>query len=235
MKKQHTYTRKDKGIRWTLRLALLVVLLNVTGIYHIHPDQTVTAPLQKAGIAPVEIIHREWARKEPVKDWLLMVGENEDALALMATKFHPLTGWYECGPVSEIIFEDRETYARSWIVHNRDESEKEWVVLFGFVPHGEQPPTFKVGMYDYRAPFGEGVFDNPEDYVVYGEYHFDADNEPATITPTPTIPVRGGMCYLVNINIVHKTLDTDEWYPIVLCDVTGEWDQPTHWWSTSLG
>jgi len=235
MKKRHTYTRRDKGVRWLLRLALLVLLLNLTGIYRIHPDQTMKAPLQKEGLAPMEVIHREWAQKEPVEDWLLLVGENEDAVALTAAQFHPLTGWYECGPVHEILFEDRETYARSWTVRDRDEGEKEWVCIFGFVPTGEEPPTFKIGMCDYRAPFGQGEFADPADYVVYGEHYFDAENEPFTVTPVPTIPVKGGMCYVTHINVVHKTLDIEQWDCVVLCDVTGEWEKCRHWTSTSMG
>ena len=239
MKKQHTYTRKDKGVRWLLRLALLLVLLNLTGIYHIHPDQTLKAPLQKAALAPVEVIHREWAGMAPepavsiLEDSLLLVGQNRDAVTLMAAEFHPLAGWYDSGPVSEILFEDPTTWNRSWTVRDSDYPEKEWVCLFGFVPTGEEPPTFKVGMYDYRVPFGEGEFENAGDYVVYGGYHFDPANEPQTVTPTPTIPVKGGMCYLVQLNVVHKTLDIEQWDCVVLCDESGEWEKTTHWWSSS--
>lgn len=232
MKKKRTYSRKQKALRWMLMLVGMIVLLNVTGIYHILPEQTNKASLQKEGLASTEVIHREWARHEPIEDWLLMVSQNRDAVVLTAAEFHPLTGWYDRSPVHEILFDDPETYARSWIVHKRD-VEKEAVVLFGFVPSGEEPPTFKIGMYDYRVPFGEGEREDLSEYTVLGDYYFDS--EPITITPTPTIPVKGGKCYLEQVSLVHKTMDIDQWDSVVLCDVTGEWEKCKYWTSTSTG
>ena len=50
MKQKHTYSRKQKAIRWLLRLVALILLLNVTGIYYLSPDQTISSNLQESGL-----------------------------------------------------------------------------------------------------------------------------------------------------------------------------------------
>ena len=232
MKQKRTYSRKQKGLRWLGRLVLLVLLLNVTGIYPLNPDKTMTASLQQSGIAPVEVIHREKAQYRPVENWLFLVGENREALTLCAAQFDPLMGWYNRSGVHAIPLSNPEFHEKSWIIHDKNH-DRAAVILFGFVPTGEKPPTFKIGTHDYRAPFGEGFYEDLSEYVVVGETYFDG--EPYTVTPTPTIPVRGGMCYLKQVSLTHKTLDQDHWDTIVLCDRTGQWEKCKYWTSSWLG
>ena len=88
MKKKRTYSRKQNALRWLLRLVALILVLNVTGIYKLHPDQTIPARLQESGLFPTEVVHREWANRKELDDWLLMVSENEQAIVLTAASFH---------------------------------------------------------------------------------------------------------------------------------------------------
>ena len=229
MKQKRTYSRRQKALRWLLRLVALVLLLNITGIYYLSPDQTIPSNLQESGLLPTEVVHREWANRKELDDWLLMVSENEQAIVLTAASFHPLTGWYDRSGTNAIVRADPESYDRSWTAHKRD-SDTEWVCLFGFVPHGEQPPTFKAGVYDYRAPFDEEI--DTSGYTLVGETYFDG--EPITITPTPTIPVKGGMCYLTQLSVTYKTVDQNRYDVAVLCDRTGQWEKCKYWTSTSF-
>ena len=230
MKKKRTYSRKQNALRWLLRLVALILVLNVTGLYKIHPDQTIPARLQESGLSPTEVVHREWANHKNVDDWLLMVSENEQVICLSAATFHPLTGWYNRSGVHAIVRDNPETYDRNWNVHKRD-TDTEWVCLFGFVPTGEEAPTFKAGVYNYRAPYDEEI--DTSDYVLIGDTYFDG--EPITITPTPTIPVEGGMCYLTQFSVTYKTMDQNQYDVAVLCDRTGTWEQCKYWTSTGLG
>jgi hypothetical protein len=154
---------------------------------------------------------------------------DEQAIVLTAASFHPLTGWYDRSGTHTIVRGNPDSYDRSWTAHKRD-SDTEWVCLFGFVPHGEQPPTFKAGVYDYRAPFDEEI--DTSGYTLVGETYFDG--EPITITPTPTIPVKGGMCYLTQLSVTYKTVDQNRYDVAVLCDRTGQWEKCKFWTSTSF-
>ena len=230
MKKKRTCSRRKFALRWLALLVLLVLGLILSGIYHILPDQTVAAGVQQRGLKPVDIIYRERGRYE-VEDWLLLMGQNEDAIILTAARFELQNGWNNTSAAQEILFSEPDMYDRSWIVH-KENSEREWICLFGFVPTGGQAPTFKIGMHDPLVPFDMGEYEDLSEYVQVGETFFDA--EPYTVTPVPTIPVKGGMCYLEQVNMTHKTLDTERWSPIVLCDRTGEWEETTHWMVSSV-
>lgn len=230
MRKKRTCSRRWFALRWLCLLSALVLGLTLTGIYYILPDQTIDAGVQQRGLAPVEVIYREQGRYA-VEDRLLLVGENQDAVVLMSAGFDLSNGWNSRSSVQEILFSEPDMYDRSWIV-SKEDSEQEWVCLFGFVPNGAQAPTFKIGMHDPLVPFDMGEYEDVSEYVQVGETFFN--EEPYTVTPVPTIPVRGGMCYLVQVNITHKTLDTDRWSPIVLCDRTGAWEETTHWMVSSV-
>ena len=218
--KLHTWSRRKRALIRLLALVLLVALVLATGSYHILPQQSLGPTEQRSGIAPTEIIHTEWGIGEPMEKDYLMVSVNRDLMLLTSAYFNLARGWGNRGTVGIVIPDDPKRQHHVWKVYNKDETVA-WASLFGFVPDGGTAPTFKMGVYDWGRDITEEIA-----YV----------GEPVFVTPTPTIPVEGGMLYLEQYLFPfdgadypeHKELGVHVWED-------GEWNDPSGWTVSSRG
>lgn len=219
MKKKRTYDRRRNAVRWGARLAVVVLFLSVTGVYDILPSRSVRKMMQREGLSDVEIIHSEWGSYDPMKGHLLQIGENEEVLTLTAATFHPLIGWYATGTAKVLNPEDPEQRYGTWDATRRDERE-EWVSLFGFVPDGETAPTFRLGVCDWYVQ-ANGGWGYTDDYF--------------EVTPVPTIPVKGGKCYLEQYGFDLEGYGEDLDAVVTVCDENGNWILPANRYGTHFG
>ena len=237
MRKKRTISRKRFALRWFVLLVVLVLGLVLSGIYRVLPTQSLPALLQEKGLTKTEVIHYERGKYSPMGEDLLMVSQNETAIVLSSTYFRPATGW-SSGSIGAVFLKGEEEENHfSWTArknHGDSLENSRWVCLFGFVPTGGEAPTYKFGLADWNANSevrkGER---SAEEFIVLGDTYFV--EEPVTVTPKPTIPVRGGMLYLEQY-FYEVDDDADEWNRgvEVIMERDGQWDRPPKWMSSSV-
>ena len=233
MRKKRRPSRKRFALRWLFVLIAVVLGLTLSGIYRVLPSQTLPAILQEEGLTETKIIHWEWGKFTPVKEELLLVSQNEKAIVLSSAHFNPTVGWNDSSKAYVFMRGEEEDHHFSWTARNQSEREKQWVCLFGFVPDGGTAPTYKIGVADWNwPPDGNAYYEREEDYIILGDEYFL--EEPVTVTPTPTIPVRGGMLYLVQYAVDMSKFDYEDCDAAVLMERGGEWDAPPKWNSSYM-
>jgi len=218
MKRKRTYSRKHKALRWIIRLAVLMLVLHLTGWYCLLPGRAVEKAYLKEGLLNMETVHVEWGEYAPMRGKQLRVVANEDAAILYGVKFHPISGWIVTGIANTLDLHDPEHYLYTWDVTKRDKNQ-EWIGVFGYVPDGEAAPTFRVGLQDWN-----GYQEEARDFLA-GQYE--------EMTPIPTISMPGGKLYLEQFGFTMPEDDDIVAMAAVLRD--GQWEQSKYRCGTSMG
>ncbi len=231
MKKKKTASRRRSALRRAGLLVIVLLVLLGTGEIKVHPAQTLPTLLQHAGLDPTEIIHIQPGESDLMKGKQLLVSTNEDFVVLSEAKLS-WNGWSQGNIGTEIRFEEPDDRHFVW-TREVGGHESEWVCLFGFVPTGEKAPTYLVGVEDERgSEDGNGYYQTAEEYpLVVKDRHYFLEM-PRSVTPTPTIPVKGGMCYLEQYEVSLAPYGYEVADVRVLMEIEGEWDLPVRWMHT---
>lgn len=225
MSKARTYSRRGMALR---RLALLLVLLVGSaalrigiGSYCVTPEQALRRMESQNGVSDLEVIHTEKSVDTPKGDYLLQICRNGEYMAFVSMRHTADHGWgVHIFNVMEM--NDPEDPRFVWECEMGD-TGKSWVCLFGFVPEGEEPPAFRVGVFNDGREQEDGS-DRLLDAVIY--------------TPVPTIPVEGGKLFLEQH--IYSAPHPKEYYGFDFFGVefdmydNGEWDMPPNWVSSNV-
>ena len=182
MKKKPVLTRKQRAVRWSGRLILLIVLCQILGMNYLFPARTIAGICQTRGMEEGSVFYSTWGKYAPMRTKRVYLSHSGEYLLLSAAQFHPLMGWYNVGPGIALDPNDPEQRDASWFVRKKDGDG--WICLAGFVPDGEQAPTISMGRYEQTEEWVDDL-----GFCRFAE-------EPLTVTPVPNIPVEGGSCYL---------------------------------------
>lgn len=215
MKKKRTYTRRQRAIRWLTALLIVLLIGHFTNTFHLLPSHSIEAIAQQRVLEDMEIVHSQWGKYSPMAAKRLYTSQNEQQILVSAAAFHPMLGWYPFGPGLVLDRNDPKSCNATWTASKDDQV---WVCLAGFVPEGETPPTYSVGLADNR-------------YSPDPEYLLDPD-QVLTITPTADISVNGGTFYLETYSLSRHGKSQ---YISVFLNKDGHLSQVENWLSTSVG
>jgi len=180
--KRRVLSRKQVALKWLTRLIVLAVVCGGLGWYHFTPSYILSRHLQSNTIADGSLIHSEWGQYAPMKDKLICLSRGQEGILVSAVDFHLQTGWRFFGTGFLLEPGDPEKKDGAWIVTKKNHAA--WICLAGFVPYGEDTPTFSIGHRKQSAVWVDDI-----GYQCFAQ-------EPVTVTPTANIPTSGGMCYL---------------------------------------
>ncbi len=190
MKKQPTCTRKQRAVRWLTALFCVILFGNLSGVHLSFPSLTIQPLLQEYALEDTRIVHTQWETSAPMIGKPLYLSENADIILLSAAAYEPLLGWYTFGPGIQIDRKQPESFHGSWIA---SKDEHIWVCLVGYVPDGEIPPVYSVGLCRRSDTYLEDV-----GYLEFVDI-------PMTVTLKANISVQGGMCYLAAFPLSPRT------------------------------
>ena len=207
-------------------MALLLVLLVGCaalrigiGSYCVTPEQALHRIQYQSGMPELKIIYTQETRDNPEGDLLIQICRAGDYLLYTTVEFTGYSGWSSRG---WSMLEPGNPEERHFLDMCQEmDSDRAWFCLFGFVPEGEVPPTFRVGVRNENAQLEDGS-DNLLDAMFY--------------TPVPTIPVEGGTLFLEQHIYTMSRAEEDyqqDWVDVGF-DVCydGLWQDP-HAWSDS--
>lgn len=178
--KKPSPSRRRRALRWAA-LALTLLLVNaILGRYPLLPSRALSIEASKYALWDTEILHSTWDGTRRI-----FLCRAEAGLYCAVVSFDPLFGW-------DIY---REPLVVPWDSRPLQGADGSWtdqqtsVYLFGFVPEGEDPPTFSIRT-------GESLASS----------HFEPVKEIEQVTPQPEIPGEGGSYYL---SIYHYPSSAD--------------------------
>ena len=145
MKKSRTYSRRQQALFAVALLAAAVALSQMLGLIALLPGQVVRENELSNGLPAMEIFYSADGGEAPMRGKRLYLSRSGDTLLYSVAQFTPLGGWYPM------------------------------LCLFGFVPEGEEPPSFTLTVIGL------------EEAAFYSE----------TFTPAAEIPTAGGACFLL--------------------------------------
>lgn len=233
MRKKQRPSRKHFALRWLIVLMGVMLGLILSGIYCVLPSQTLSQILQEEGMTETEVMHYEWGKFAPMNRELILVSQNEKAIVLSSAHFKPTTGWSASSAAHVFMKGEEKDQHFFWTARRQSDSANRWVCLFGFVPTGGTAPTYKIGVADWNwAPDGNAYYQTEEEYVILGEEYFL--EQPIAVTPTPTIPVEGGMLYLEQYAVDVEKFGYEDCDARVLMEQDGVWDEPHRWCISSM-
>lgn len=220
MSKMRTYSRRKRAL---ILLALLVVILPLsaavmvgTGVYCLPPEQALHKIEYSSGVENLEIIHVEDAVDNPKGNLKLQICRSGDYFVFTDMRWSLRRGW-SISHYAIIEAYDPEERDFVWACNTKEDTEA-WLCLFGFVPDGEQPPTFRAGIFNENVQQQDGA---------------DRVLDPVTYDPVATIPVEGGKLFLGQYiyTAPHPAEYYEQEYVGVSFDVcyNGVWDYPGNW------
>ncbi len=215
MKKKRTYTRRQRAFRWMAVLLTVLLIGHFTNTFHLLPSHSIDAIAQQQVLDDMEVVHSQWGKYSPMAVKRLYISENEQQILVSAAAFHPMLGWYCFGPGIVIRRDAPESYNAVW---SASKDEQVWVCLAGFVPEGETPPIYSIGLVDADSPVTENYIRVPKD--------------PMIVTPTADIPVKGGTFYLETYSLSPREKSQRI---SVLLNKNGQLSDVENWCSTSVG
>ena len=220
-----TYSRRGRALR---SLALFVVLLIGCmalrigiGSYCVTPEQAMRRTQYQSGMPNLEVIYTQETRDNPEGDLLIQIYRAGDYLLYTTVEFTGYSGWSNR---DWAVLEPGNPEERHYLSMSQErDSNEAWFCLFGFVPEGEEPPTYRVGVRNGNAELEDGS-DNLLDTMFY--------------TPTVTIPVEGGALFLEQHSYTMPRAAEDyqqEWVDIGF-DVCydGVWQDPHNWTDSNI-
>ena len=225
MRKKRTYSRKGKALR---SLALLLVLFACSagllisiGAYCVTPEQAMRQVEYQSGLSGLKIIHTEQSKENPEGDYEILLCQGGEYIAFNMLEHSLTRGW---GSRNYQIITMNDPERRNLVYMCEDIGNREaWFCLMGFVPEGEEPPTFRIGIY------------NPDNQAEDGS---DRLVDTVTYTPTPTIRVEGGMIFLEQhtYSAPETAEPTEEWGIDISHDILydGVWTQKYNWSETNI-
>ena len=172
-------SRKRRGLKWLAILAALVLFNTCTGLYPLLPIQAVRAQEEPYGLRDAETVRAVWDGGR-----LVYLRQGPTYFSISEASFHLLGGWYATAPLEIPL--DSDCPWGAWIASSGTEAR---IILFGFVPEGEDPPTFSIRT-------GEPLASS----------YFEPVKEIEQVTPQPEIPGEGGSYYL---SIYHYPSSAD--------------------------
>ena len=223
MSKTRTYSRQGRALR---RLALLLVLLVASaalrigiGSYCVTPEQALRRMETQNGVSDMAVIHTEKSVGNPAGKRLIQICQREEYIAFNMMEF-----WYQSGWGSRdfhvMDLNDPEEHSFLYMCEEMGMGQA-WFCLLGFVPEGEQAPTFRVGVYNEDARKEDGS---------------DQLLNTVTYTPTPTIRVEGGMLFFEQHTYSAPKAETPEEQREINISHDGLHDgvwEKEYWWSES--
>lgn len=215
MKKKRTYTRRQRAFRWLTALLIVLLIGHCTNTFHLIPSHSIDAIAQQRVLEDMEIVHSQWGSHSPMAAKRLYISQNEHQILVSAAAFHPMLGWYYFGPGIVIRRDEPESHHATWTA---SKDEKLWVCVAGFVPEGETPPTYSIGLVDADSPVTENYVRVPKD--------------PTTVTPVAHIPVKGGSVYLETYSLSPREKSQRV---SILLNKDGQLSDVQNWCSTSVG
>ena len=225
MKKMRTYSRRGRALR---SLALFVVLLIGCmalrigiGSYCVTPEQAMRRMEYQNGLSGLNIIHTEQSEENPEGEYEILLCHGGEYLAFNMVEHSLASGW---GSRNFQTLDMNDPERRNLVYMCEDIGNREaWFCLVGFVPEGEEAPTFRVGIY------------NPDNQKEDGS---DRLSDTVTYTPTPTIRVDGGMIFLEQhtYSAPETAEPTEEWGIDISHDILydGVWTQKYNWSETNI-
>ena len=171
MKKSRTYSRRQQALFAVALLAAAVVLSQLLGLIALLPGQVVRENELSNGLPAMEIFYSADGGEAPMRGKRLYLSRSGDTLLYSVAQFTPLGGWYPM--FNGTVLDLREGGCAAY--HCVSRGETGWLCLFGFVPEGEEPPSFTLTV--------TGL----EEAAFYSE----------TFTPAAEIPTAGGACFLL--------------------------------------
>ena len=162
-------SRKRRGLRWLAILAALVLFNACTGIYPLLPSQALSSAEGRYSPGDAETARAVWDGGR-----LVYLRQGPTYFSISEASFHLLGGWYATVPLEIPL--DSDCPWGAWIASSGTEAR---IILFGFVPEGEEPPTFSIrtGMPPASS-------------------HFVPVKEIEQVTPQADIPGAGGGYFL---------------------------------------
>ena len=127
-------SRKRRGLRWLAILAALVLFNTCTGLYPLLPIQAVRAQEEPYGLRDAETVRAVWDGGR-----LVYLRQGPTYFSISEASFHLLGGWYATVPLEIPL--DSDCPWGAWIASSGTEAR---IVLFGFVPEGEEPPELSI-------------------------------------------------------------------------------------------
>lgn len=224
MSKTRTYSRRGKALR---RLALLLALLVGSavlrigiGSYCVTPEQAMRRMESQNGVSGLTVIHTEESVGNPEGEKQIYICENENYITFNLMEFSYLSGWRERAIQ---LLEPKDPGQRHLIyLCNEVDTGESWFCLMGFIPEGENPPTFRVGVYNEDA--------REED-------RSDRLMNTVTYTPTPTIRVEGGALFFEQHTYSAPKAATPEEQEEIYVSFdgfyNGVWERPHLWCVTN--
>ena len=164
-------SRKRRGLRWLAILAALVLFNACTGIYPLLPSQALSSAEGRYSPGDAETARAVWDGGR-----LVYLRHGLTHFSISEAAFHLLGGWYTTAPL-EIPLDSERPWG-AWIASSGTEAR---IILFGFVPEGEEPPEFSIRTAGHGAiiELDEGEIQEAERF-----------------TPQAEIPGEGGSYYL---------------------------------------
>ena len=127
-------SRKRRGLRWLAILAALVLFNACTGIYPLLPSQALSSAEGRYSPGDAETARAVWDGGR-----LVYLRHGLTHFSISEAAFHLLGGWYATAPL-EIPLDSERPWG-AWIASSGTEAR---IVLFGFVPEGEEPPELSI-------------------------------------------------------------------------------------------
>ena len=225
MRKKRTYSRRGKALCSLALLAVLFAcsagLLIAIGAYCVTPEQAMRRVEYQMGLSGLKIIHTEQSNENPEGDHEILLCHGGEYIVFNMLEHSLTRGW---GSRNFQALDMNDPERRNLVYMCEDIGNREaWFCLVGFVPEGEEAPTFRVGIY------------NPDNEEEDGS---DRLSDTVTYTPTPTIRVEGGMIFLEqHTYAVPETVEpTEEWEIDISHDrlYDGKWTQKYNWSETNV-
>ena len=127
-------SRKRRGLRWLAILAALVLFNTCTGLYPLLPIQAVRAQEEPYGLGDAETVRAVWDGGR-----LVYLRQGPTYFSISEASFHLLGGWYATAPLEIPL--DSDCPWGAWIASSGTQAR---IILFGFVPEGDEPPVFSI-------------------------------------------------------------------------------------------
>lgn len=198
-RKAETPSRKRRGLKWLAVLAVLLLVNVFLNLYTLFPGQALDDEESRYGLWDAETVDGIWDGGQR-----LYLRRSAAYFSLSAVAFSPLSGWSSWMSPLVIPLDDEQL----WGAQVNCSGTEANMVLFGFVPDGQEAPTLSI-----RAGEADNRFGNMEN-----------ETEIDQIVPQADIPGEGGNYYLSSF---RYTIPQDG-YAAVYIQEQGAWVRLEH-------
>lgn len=150
-------SRKRRGLKWLTVLAVLLLVNVFLNLYCLFPGQALAEEESRYGLWDAETVGGIWNSGQR-----LYLRRSDTYFSLSAVAFHPLTGWESWMSPLVIPLDDEQL----WGAQVNCSGTEANMVLFGFVPDGEEAPTLSVRVGEADNRFGNMEYETEIDQIV---------------------------------------------------------------------